>query len=276
MNPKGNGGMKMYKDEPWSLTEQINKSSKKQKVQKERTKFHAGDTAVSTARVLKLFEENKGKKFSNQDIAKELGISVGTVSSITNRLEALMDIKIVGNRQTVSAISQIFQHRGGPSFGFHKEKVDKQSKEVIKDTAQIVKDLFKQDKNAVYTKEKVIKKLKGCSKGQIEESLQILVLDKTIKLLEDYEENKAQYQYITGNRKGVEVHLEEDERYISISEYLKSLNYVADVKKLKSNLPTHFRMFYSSRGYIPQYLKSDLDKCLKKAEKKGVFGKVFG
>lgn len=272
----------MYKDQPWPLeekaqtTKKSKESSKKEVAAKAKEKLYSGDVAVSTARVLKLFEDNKDKKFSNQDIAGVLGMSVGTVSSITNRLEALTDIKIVGNRQTVSAISQVFQHKAGTKFGFQKEKVDKNSKKIIKDTAQVVKELFESNKNAVYTKEEVINSLESHSKGQIEDSLKILVLNKTVKLLEDCENGKAQYQHISGNKKGAEVSIEPDERYISISAYLKSLNFAADSKKLKENLPKHFRMFHSTQGYVPQYLKSDLDKCLKKVEKKGFFGKVFG
>ena len=272
----------MYNSEPWPLNEKVQtekkskKNSKKEVAAKAKEKFYSADIAVSTARVLKLFEDNKDKKFSNQDIAGVLGMSVGTVSSITNRLEALTDIKIVGNRQTVSAISQVFQHKAGTKFGFQKEKIDKNSKEVIKDTAQVVKELFESNKNAVYTKEEVIHNLEGYSKGQIEDSLKILVLNKTVKLLEDYEGDKAQYQHINGNKKGVEVCVEPDERYTTVSAYLKNLNFVADSKKLKENLPKHFRVFHSTQGYVPQYLKSDLDKCLKKVEKKGFFGKVFG
>lgn len=272
----------MYNSEPWPLnkkaqeTKKSEKSSKKEVAAKAKEKFYSADIAVSTARVLKLFEDNKERRFSNQDIAGELGMSVGTVSSITNRLEALKDIKIVGNRQTVSAISQVFQHKAGTKFGFQKEKIDKNSREVVKDTAQVVKELFESNKNAVYTKEEVINKLEGYSKGQIGESLQILVLNKTVKLLEDYEGDKAQYQHISGNKKGVDVCAEPDERYITVGAYLKSLNFVADSKKLKENLPKHFRMFHSVQGYVPQYLKSDLNKCLKKIEKKGFFGKVFG
>ena len=267
----------MFNEQPWPLkTKRETKKVKKSITETAKEKFYSEDIAVSTARVLKLFEDNKEKKFSNQDIASELGMSLGTVSSITNRLEALADIKIVGNRQSVSAISQVFQHKAGTKFGFQKEKIDKNSKRIVKDTAQVVKELFENDKNAIYTKEDVIKILKDYSKEQIVKSLNILVLSKTIKLLKDYEGNKAQYQHVQGNKEGVEVFYEPDENYTSVGAYLKNLNYKADVEKLKNNLPKHFRMFHSTRGYIPQYLKSDLDKCLKKSEKKGFFGKVFG
>lgn len=281
----------MFKNEPWPLIKKAKTSTKnaeatKVKARKESNKVakvinkikgiqYTPDIAISTARVLKLFNENKERKFSNQDIAEELGMSIGTVSSITNRLEALTDIKIVGNRQTVSAISQVFQHKSGAKGGFQKEKIDK-NKQVIKDTAQVVKELFESNKNSVYTKEDVIKKLQGYSKGQIEDSLKILLLNGTIKLLEECKGNKALYQHTSGNKKGVEVCTEIDDRYMTVNEYLQSLNYVGDKEKLRRNLPKHYRMFYSTRGLIPEYLKTDLDKCLKKSEKKGFFRKVLG
>ena len=281
----------MYKAEPWSLNETEKKTKKVVKTKKAvsnpskveikveaKEKFYSADIAVSTARILKLFEDNKDKCFTNKDISKELGMSVGTVSSVTMRLEALADIRIVGNRRIkgTSSGAQKFQHKNGSMPGFQRETVEEDTNELVKDAAQVVKELFESDKNAVYTKEGVIDKLEGYSKDQIGESLKILVLNKTVKLLEDYEGGKAQYQHINGNKKGVDVSAEPDKRYISVNDYLKGLNFIADSKKLKSNLPKHFRMFHSIQGYVPQYLKSDLDKCLKRIEKKGFFGKVFG
>ena len=274
----------MYNSEPWPLNKKVQetkkseKSSKKEVAAKAKEKFYSADIAVSTARVLKLFEDNKDKCYTNKDIAKELKISESTVSKITMRLEALFNIRIVGNRRVEGSSNgaQEFQHKKGLMPGFQRKTVKKGTNELVKDSAQAVKELFESNKNAVYTKDEVIEKLNNYSKDQVGESLQILVLQKDIKLLEDYEDNKVHYQHIRGNKKGVDVCYEPNEAYISVGTYLKGLNFVADSKKLKENLPKHFRMFHSTQGYVPQYLKSDLDKCLKKVEKKGFFGKVFG
>ena len=269
----------MFNEQPWSLkAKKAVKKEKKSVTEKAKKKFYSADVAVSTARVLKLFEDNKNKCYTNQDIATELGMSIGTVSSVTMRLEGLSNIRIVGNRRVKGASNgaQEFQHREGLMPGFQRKTVEKGTNVIVEDAAQAVKEFFEKDKNAIYTKEEVIKGLKGYSEGQIMDSLKILVLSKVIKLLTDYEGNKAQYQHAQGNKEGIDVCYEPDENYTSIGAYLKNLNYKADVKKLKDNLPKHCRMFHSTQGYIPQYLKSDLDKCLKKSEKKGFFGKVFG
>lgn len=262
----------MFNEQPWPL------KTKKSILKVARKKFYSKDIAVSTARVLKLFEDNKNKCFTNQDIAATLDMSVGTVSGVTMRLEGLAYIRIVGNRRIKGAANgaQEFQHKQGLMPGFQRKTVEKGTNVLVEDTAQAVKEFFEKDKNAVYTKEEVIEGLKGYSKTQIVKSLNILVLSKNIKLLKDYEGNKAQYQHIQGNKEGVEVCFEPDENYTSIGAYVKNCNFVVDTKKLKENLPKHFRMFHSIKGYVPQYLKSDLDKCLKKSEKKGFFGKVLG
>lgn len=272
----------MYQDKPWSLTKEEKKNVKKKKesvnLEKKTPKkktlstklnFFTEDPAVSTARVLKLFKNNKNKYYSNLDISAELHMSTGTVSNVTNRLEALGEIKIVKVRQLVSALSQVFQYKEGSMVSVEKEKPKR-------DTARLVKDLFEEDKNAAYTKQDIINKLPECSKGQIDESLRILLLNETIKLLTDFEGKLPKYQHWSGNKKGLKVHEDHDSNYTTIGNFLENVDFRYDKEAFLKNLPQHCRPFYSSKGIIIEYLKSDLEKCLKNSKKKNFIERMFG
>lgn len=263
----------MYQDKPWSLTKEekknVKKETSKKKVSNAKPNFFTEDLAVSSARVLKLFKENKEKYYSNLDISVELGMSSGTVSNVTNRLEALGEIKIVKVRQLVSALSQVFQYKSGSMVSVEKEKAKK-------DTARLVKDLFENDKNAVYTKQDIMQALPKCSKGQIEESIRILLLNETLKLLLDFEGGSAKYQHFSGNRKGIKVHTEHDLDYITLKEFLKKVDFNYNKEEFLKRLPEKCRAFYSSKGIVIEYLKSDLEECLEKSKKKNFLERMFG
>ena len=229
----------MYQKTPWTLKD--NKKSKKTKATGK--VFFKEDVAVSTARVQKLFENNKEKVFSNQEIAVELGMSVGTVSGITNRLEALQNIKIVKVRQTVSALSQVFQHKDGSLHSVEKEKAKE-------DTAKLVKELFENNTNQVFTKEDIIEQLSNSSKGQIEESIKILLLNGVLKLV-GTKDSKAQYQYINGNLEGFTIYGEPDENYSSLGSFLESKQATHKKEYFTKELANkEYRLFYSSTIHI--------------------------
>ena len=78
-----------YVDTPWTLNENESRIKKNSY-----TKNKESDKAVSTARILRVFEESPKGKFTNRDIANLLFVSESTVSNVTNKLIALGDIKI--------------------------------------------------------------------------------------------------------------------------------------------------------------------------------------
>ena len=100
----------------------------------------------------KFMEDNKAKIFTNNEIAESLGISLGTVSNITNRLESIGDIKIVRIRQKTSALSQVFQHIDGPLPAYTKERGKR-------DAILNVLDRFRQNPDEVFTKDELVKYL---------------------------------------------------------------------------------------------------------------------
>ncbi len=252
----------MYKKEPWTLNSNNLKKEKKnsKKVLEEgKVKFFTEDEAVSTAKVMKLFEKDKNKIYTNKEISEKLGISEGTVSGITNRLEQLSNIKIVKVKQSVSALSQMFQHKDGSLHAVEKIKNKK-------DTAKVVKELFEEDKNRVFTKKEIVSILtnKGESESQIDTSLKILLLDGTLKLTGINEYGRAEYQHIEGNKKGAIVRSEINDNYTSLKEFLQK-NSALDKKSFFENKlkKRECMFFYSSSGIIPVWPIKELEKILK-------------
>lgn len=234
----------MYKTEPWTLNEVELKVKKTPYI-----KNREADLAVSTARVRRFLEDNKGKVFSNNEIADSLGISLGTVSNITNRLESISDIKIVKVRQLRSALSQVFQHIDGPLPAVTKERGKR-------DAIVNVLDRFKQNPNEVFTKDDLVKTLDN-TESKIRLSLQILLLNGTIKLVGS-EFGKAQYQYKTGDKKGLEIYVNKDDNFCTISEYKKENSTKKDV--FKNIDSSKGRLYYSSNGLLRIYPRDYLDK----------------
>ena len=257
----------MYKTEPWTLSEKETK-----KVSSPYIKNREADLAVSTARVRKFLEDNKNKSFSNNEIAESLGISLGTVSNITNRLESIADIKIVKVRQLKSALSQVFQHIDGPLPSVTKERGKR-------DAIVNVLDRFRQNPNEVFTKDDLVKVVNN-TESKIRLSLQILLLNGTIKLVGS-EFGKAQYQYKTGNKKGVTIWTNPDESYCTISKYLKDNNIKIDSSAVSKELDSSkVRLFYSSNGLSQEYHKDDISKVVlklgnKKECRKGFLSSLF-
>lgn len=256
-----------YVDTPWTLNEKELEVKKTPYI-----KNREADLAVSTARVRRFLEDNKNKVFSNNEIADSLGISLGTVSNITNRLESIADIKIVKVRQLRSALSQVFQHIDGPLPAVTKERGKR-------DAIVNVLDRFRQNPNAIFTKEDLVNTLEN-SEGKIRLSLQILLLNGTIKLVGS-EFGKAQYQYKTGDKKGLEIYATPDENYCTIGKYLKENNIKLEVKDVTNELKVNkSRLFYSSNGLSCTYHKDDISKAVlrlgnKKEHRKGFLSSLF-
>lgn len=265
----------MYKEQPWPLEEGKRKKTSKKEVKTEaKKKLYSADVAISTARVLKLFEDNKERIYTNREIAQELQLSESTVTSINTRLEGVKKIKIVEVLQRVSAYTPLYQHINGSCNRVNKRRGKDGNQ---KDVAQVVYELFESDKNAVYTKQEVIEKLSNYSKGQIEESIKILLLDGDIKLIGTNENNKAIYQNTKGNKKGMKVETKHKEGYFTISDFLKLAAFTGDRDKFEKNLSKNYRLVYSALGIIKEYSREDLEKALTKCyKKKNFFERVMG
>ena len=257
----------MYKTEPWTLNEKELETRKSPYI-----KNREADLAVSTARVRKFMEDNKTKIFTNNEIAENLGISLGTVSNITNRLESIGDIKIVRIRQKTSALSQVFQHIDGPLPAYTKERGKR-------DAIINVLDRFRQNPDEIFTKDDLVKMVNN-TESKIRLSLQILLLNGTVKLVGS-EFGKAQYQYKTGNKKGATIWANPDENYCTISRYLKDNNIKIDSSTVSKELdPSKARLFYSSNGLSQEYHKDDISRVIlkignKKEGRKGFLSSLF-
>lgn len=257
----------MRKEVPWTLEEKSIKESKKKsakKKSKDKVKFFEDDV-VAAARIINLFEKNKNKIYTNKEITEELGLSSTTVTKVTTRLESVSKIKIVGILQPSSAYTLYYQHINGPDQRVKKRRGIDGNK---KDTAQLMLELFEENKNKVFTKKELIEILtnKGESEGQINTSLKILLLNWDIKIVGD-EGNVLQYQFIKGNQVGLKVYGQSNKKYIKLSEYLSKNNVVDKkeffLKALKNKTP---RLFYSSKSIQKQYLITDLDRILKNSK----------
>ena len=258
----------MFKDEPWTLDdEKVDKLTKRQKnYNKNRIsnyiKERKSDLAISTARVLKLFELHKEKTFNTNQISEALGLSEGTVSSIMNRLITLGDINVVTMQRPHWA--PVFQHAE-----FAPSKVSFTYKK--KDPILNVMNIFEKDKNAIYTKAELLKKL-ACSDGMLTKSLQILLLKGDINYVGS-EEGKAKYQHKDGSIRGIKISCEPSSEYTSLLKYLEEKELKerrTDIKKYLENVKS--RLFYSSKGLTVEYLKEDLDKVVEKMNKKKFLG----
>lgn len=253
----------MYKETPWTLEEKSKSRVKKSTYVKNRE----SDEAISTARVLKLFEDNKEKRYTNNEIAKILGISVGTVSAINNRLVALGDTKLTALGKKPN-LFQVFQHANGSGVTvpllYTKE-----------DASISILSIFKGNKNKTYTKQDIAEVV-ACSEGMLTKSLQILLVNRKIKLIGHTEDGKAMYQHAEGNKSGYEIYTEPDEDYMSLSVYLKN-NSLKKQKALfdKKLRNKKFRLFYSSTGLRKEFLLKDLDKITENLDKKGILDKLF-
>lgn len=282
----------MYKQNPWPLdkksknekkvtekgavTKKISRATKIKKAEETKRivnkvanslnqKFYRDEVGISTQNVFKLFSQNKENFYTNKDIAKELNLSEGTVSGVTNRLQALGYIKI---SKVTEHLGQIFQHADGS--GVNTEKVRHK-----KDTSVLVRELFENNKNRIFTKNDVMNELPNNSEGQIVESIKILLLCKTIKLLDDYENGKPKFQHKSGKETGIDVYAELDEGYTTLNAFLRESKFVGNKEAFKKHLPKTCKAFYSAGGVIPMYSVEELEKCAKKAQKKGFFDRLW-
>lgn len=258
----------MYSNEPWTLDEKKVKKSKSVKKSKGNSKFFKEDIAVAAAQIMDLFEKNKTKTYTNKDIANELGLSESTVTGVTTRLEALRKIKIVEILQRVSAYTVYYQHIQGPAQRVNKRRGVDGNK---KDTAQLMLELFEEDKNRVFTKEELVKILtvKGESEGQIDISLKVLLLGQDIKIT-----GNKEFQHIKGNKKGFRVCKEHNHNYKTLMSFLKDNGVVHKKEYFEKKLINKSqRLFHSSSGIVKEYLIADLNRVLK--DSRSIINRIF-
>ena len=250
------------KEIPWTLEE--GKTSNKKKVSKgvtyTKNRFFSDDVAVAAAQVMDLFEKDKTKTYTNKDIANKLGLSEGTVTGVTTRLEAIKKIKIVEILQRVSAYTVYYQHIEGPAQRVNKRRGVDGNK---KDTAQLMLELFEENKNRVFTKKELVEILtaKGQSEGQIDTSLRILLLGSNIKVI-GVDKGNAKYQHEHGKNVGMNVSYKHDPEYCSISTFMNEEKLSENKRSLFLGLKK-YRIFYSKLGMVKEYLRKDLVKQLK-------------
>mgnify|MGYP003296388023 CR=1 FL=1 len=235
-----------YQNQPWTLDEKELRVKKSNYV-----KNRESDKAISTARVLQIFEENKNKKFTNRDIAKQLSISESTISGITGKLRDLGSLKQVGEVKPNRTI--VYQHIDGPdSFEVMYDKVP---------TSQEIRNLFRNNSHKVYTS-KLVAKETGYSSSIVSSILRVLLFNGTIKMV-GTENGTVQYQYRTGNREGITVYTTRNKDYCSLDEFIEenSIEELGDLMEVINAL-------MELKGYKIE----DVYKVMKeKADKKGAF-----
>ena len=252
----------MYKSTPWTLEEKKSNTTRKSIYVKNRE----ADLAISVSRVQKFLELHKEKTFTIAQISEALNLSEGTISSIMNRLITIGDINVVKMQRP--HWSPVFQHVACATtkvpFSYKKE-----------DPILSILNMFENNKNEVYTKEDLLKSL-SCSESMIRRSLQILLSNKSIKLIGSNEKGEAQYQNFKGDLKEIPIRFNKDENYSSISNYIKKNGLKLSVNDILKNLDIKKReLFYTATGLMYEYPIEELDKTIKKINKKGIIGKLF-
>lgn len=248
----------MYKEKPWTLSKKSLKIS-------EYIEENKKDLAVSCSRVKQFFELHKEKTFTTNQIAKSLNLSIGTVSSIMNRLITIGDINVVTMQRPHWA--PVFQHADlAPCkipFRYTKE-----------DPISIIMLIFRTCKDTVFTKKSLSEKI-DCSQSMLQRSLQILLTNGEIKLVGSTDNGHAKYQYKEGNKEGIPIYIEKDLNYSSLSEYLIENNLKKHEDLFKKELKGKARLFYTSLGIRKKYSIDEMNKISKKINKKNIISNLF-
>lgn len=249
----------MYKETPWTLNKKSTKARKAPYVKKEQA-----DLAISTSRVREFFELHKEQTFTANQIVEALDLCDGTISSIMNRLITIGDVSVVTMQRP--HWSPVFQHSSCAPF----RVPFRYTKE---DPILVIINVFKNNKNEVYTKKDLLKKV-GCSESMLRRSLQVLLTNNEIKLVGSAD-GCAQYQHKSGNQKETPIYTTMDPNYSSLTEYLQKNNLTKHEDLFKKELKSKARLFYTSSGIRKKYPTADMDKIAKKIDKKSIISNLF-
>jgi predicted transcriptional regulator len=250
----------MYKEKPWTLEKKKIERTRKSNYIKEKE----SDLAISISRVREFFEQHKEQTFTANQIAEALNLSEGTISSIMNRLISIGDISVVTMQRPHWA--PVFQHSSCAPF----RVPFRYTKE---DPILSIISTFKNNKNEVYTKEDLLKKV-GCSESMLRRSLQILLTNGEIKLVGSIE-GCAQYQHKSGNQKETPVYTVMDSTYSSLAEFLQKNNLTKHGDLFRKELKGKSKLFYTSTGLRKKYPINEMDKIAKKVDKRSIISSLF-
>ena len=236
----------------WTLNQEAlgkTKESSKKKVKKTEKE----NIPVSVSRVVKFLNENKGRSFTNWEIAQETGLSSSSVSGITDRLENIGAICQGRNRKALDKTTIQTYQSALTGTGYSKERVGGQ--EVIVQ----VREAFDKNKNKVYTRKEIQDLIKSTSE-KVGKAIQILLVVRMIKLVGfDKKKKVLQYQSIKGNKRAVDVSEELDENYSTLTAFLTknkitgSREKLAKIKEQVEKGSGHARLFYLNTGITKMY-----------------------
>lgn len=244
-----------YKQEPWTLKEKTVKADIKKKREGQPNFFKENDV-ISEVKIIDFFRKNPTEEYTNHEIATALGLSVGTVSAITNRMQQSEKIKIT--KIHGPARVQYFQHITGPGPSTVKTMENG-------DTSIVLMKFFEEHKEQLFTKEEIFKELKDRSKSQIEHSLRIRVLSGQIKICNEAlaENNTLRYCYPSENINCLPVIETLTEEYSRLNPFLKEHNVKCTPEILK-NLPKG-ALYFSKYGLQIVYPREELKKAVSKS-----------
>ena len=279
----------MYKSMPWTLSEKPVKNSKAKsnatnlffkEIKKEEEIAETKSSLkikkdenlpISVSRIVKFLNKNKDKSFTNSQIAKETGISVGLISGITDKLEGIGIIQ-PGLRKAVGKNTvQTYQSALANSGKIPKERVG--GKEVI----EIVQEIFNKNRNKVHTKNEIANELEE-TKDKVGQAISILLITENIKVI-GIKDGVLSYQHIRGNKRAVEISTEVDENYMTLKNFLEEYKIKGDkteIEKIKEQVKKsrgHSRLFYSTKGIIKEY-EVDYLKRVVSGEEYGILEKL--
>ena len=266
-----------YSSKPWTSEVQEPKTlkTKREEIQQKEIQSKVEENLpVSAARIVAFLNKNKDRRFTNKQIASEVGISSSVASGIMDKLEEIGCVKVVKVRKhTAAGISQVYQSAEGTS----KETVKEREAEGY--IAKVL-SVFKNSVNKTYSKKEIAKEL-GISKDKVGQALSILLVTEKVKVV-GIDEDSLSYQNIKGKKPAVEIATEPSKVYMTLSNYLKMNGIKGDIKEFKTKVSTekgHSRLFYSDRGILKEYEISYLQKVigLEKTigEKKGLLERMM-
>lgn len=237
----------------WPLLQSDNVKSEKKVSNKE------SNLPVSVARIVKFLDKNKNQKYTNKQIALEIGLSESTVSGITEKLE---EIGIIKNPPS---IRQSFNHKAILTYQSSKGYLDKSTVERVDYEGCIaqVLQVFEKNKNKIYFKKEIAEKT-GLPKDKVSQAFPVLLVTGKIKVV-GIENDLLIYQSIKGRKAAIEIATEPDDSYMTLGNYIEKNDIKGNLKEIKKKVAKkkgHSRLFYSNKGIVKEYEVSYLQEAV--------------